>query len=246
MFKALLSTAASSTARQHLIPRNAAGRLHCSMSSVACDGRLFYMGDLRARSSSLSVKRNTSALPAMLNPALPTTAIQGYRVRSRAWYSTTTTTTSAPPTSSGGGEEATTKNEPQRSTTRRKRFQRMDEVPSLRDFMHRQTVLALYRKFMRLVHDFPDRKELQAQIKREFNAMRHETDGWNQKRAVKEGQRRLKDLQTTVSTSATVKRGHRQEQQQQQDEGSVAKDDNDKNDDGSPKVGKGWPWERKN
>ncbi|CAB9509769.1 expressed unknown protein [Seminavis robusta] len=115
-------------------------------------------------------------------------------------------------------------------TTKRRRFRRIEEVPSYRDFVHRQTVLTLYRQFLRTVRPLSDRKELTSQIKKEFSAMKNEGDAWNRKRALNEGQRRLKDLQATVSISATF--------------GASSQQYDDSSSDSDQKVGKGWPWER--
>jgi hypothetical protein len=111
----------------------------------------------------------------------------------------------------------------------RRRFRRIEDVPSYQDFMHRQSVLSLYRKFLRTVHALSDRVDVQKQIKKEFSAMKNEADPWNRKRAINEGKRRLKDLQTTVSTSVTAF-------------GSSSSSDENNNQDS--KVGSGWPWER--
>jgi Complex 1 protein (LYR family) len=115
----------------------------------------------------------------------------------------------------------------------RRRVQRIDEVPSYKDFLHRQEVLGLFRKFLKTVRPVSDRKELCAQIKREFKAMKYESDPWNRKRSVKEGQRRLKDLQVTVSTSVTFSSPTKPDLPPEPDQEG-------------PKVGTGWPWERKN
>ena len=97
--------------------------------------------------------------------------------------------------------------------------------------MHRQEVLGLYRQFLNAVRPLPDRKELTDQIRKEFVAMKNEADPWNRKRAIKEGQRRLKDLQTTVSTSVSFS--------------APGQTKNTWAEDGT-KVGTGWPWERNN
>lgn len=110
----------------------------------------------------------------------------------------------------------------------RRRFRRIDDVPSYQDFMHRQSVLSLFRKFLRTVHALSDRVEVQKQIKKEFSAMKNESDPWNRKRAINEGKRRLKDLQTTVSTSVTFGSSNSSHPNNNQDS----------------KVGSGWPWAR--
>lgn len=141
------------------------------------------------------------------------------------WFSTgsssTTGSTSTPP------DVTVTK----AKKSSRRRFRRIEEVPTYKDFLHRQTVLELYRKFLRLVRPLSDQRELQAQIRTDFNAMKNEPDDWNKKRAVKEGQRRLKDLQTTVSTSVTF--GASPFSAEPDESADVSE------------VGTGWPWERK-
>lgn len=124
-----------------------------------------------------------------------------------------------------------TDNAPKRS---RRRFRRMDDVLSYRDFMHRQSVISLYRQFLQAVRSLPDRTELQAQIKKEFSSMKHEKDAWNRKRALQEGQRRLKDLQVTLSTSVTFGRSKSSSEKQETTDDKAEE----------PKVGMGWPWER--
>lgn len=136
----------------------------------------------------------------------------------RCWFSTT------------GPEDEVEVVQTKRS---RRRFRRIDEVPSYREFMHRQEVLGLYRQFLQAVRNLPDRRELSDQIRKEFSAMKNESDPWNRKRAIKEGQRRFKDLQTTVSTSVTFTSPATHNDLEKP---KTAED--------NTKVGTGWPWER--
>ena len=138
------------------------------------------------------------------------------------WFSTDST-------SNFSSEVTTTK-----AKRSRRRFRRIEEVPSYKDFLHRQTVLALYREFLLTVRPLSDRRELQAQIRVEFDALKNEPDNWNRNRAVKEGQRRLKDLKTTISTSVTL--GSRS--------GPVGIERSGENNTEISKTGTGWPWER--
>ena len=84
---------------------------------------------------------------------------------------------------------------------------------------------------MKTIRPLPDKSELLALIRKEFLSMKHEKDAWGKKRALQEGQRRLKDLQNAVSTSVTFNRTSAPQE-------SV--------EDVETKVGTGWPWERNN
>jgi superoxide dismutase len=141
-------------------------------------------------------------------------------VQQRHWM-----TTSSP----SGNSPKVTQTKAKRS---RHRFSRIDNVPSYRDFMHRQAVVSLYRQFMKTIRSLPDKSELQSQIRKEFSSMKHEKDEWNKKRAIQEGQRRLKDLQVAVSTSVTSFAAPAQRNTQEEEDTKV--------------VGTGWPWERNN
>jgi Complex 1 protein (LYR family) len=146
------------------------------------------------------------------------------------WFATDSSASTVPKDddAEAQGAVATTKRS-------RRRFRRIEDVPSYQEFMHRQSVLSLFRKFLRTVHGLSDRREVQKQIKKEFGAMKNETDPWNRKRAINEGKRRLKDLQTTVSTSVTFGSSSNINS-------SHAPPNNNNQDD--DKVGSGWPWER--
>jgi hypothetical protein len=120
-----------------------------------------------------------------------------------------------------------------------------DSIPSYKDFLHRWTVVTLYRNFLTAIRSLPKSQEdlkadLRLQVQRDFQAHKAETDPFNTQRALAEGRRRYQELlcmvpkghaATTTSSSASVN------------------DDSWMNivdpEDTRGRVGTGWPWEEK-
>ena len=164
--------------------------------------------------------------------------------RLNVWFSTGSTSSSNSAVSPHPTEKGTTMEKA--ASRSRHRFRRrvpLEEVPSYHEFLQRQTVRNLYRDFLRTVRPIvvESRRELQAQIRTEFNATKNEVDPWQKKRAVKEGQRRLKELKTTIGTSVTFtssssRFSHGSSDIREEGTGETAGE--------TSRVGTGWPWER--
>ena len=131
----------------------------------------------------------------------------------------------------------------------------MDAVPSLKDFMHRHTVLSMYRGFLQSVRylrsDNNDggnsnpvmADELLHEIRREFRAQKHETDPFQRQRAIADGQRRAEELRG-LTGEPDVKRNKNTTtaaavlQQEDADSWINIVDPEDQR----GRVGSGWPW----
>ena len=124
----------------------------------------------------------------------------------------------------------------------------MNAVPSLKDFMHRRTVLSMYRGFLQSVRYLRSNKdggnynpvmadELLNEIRREFRAQKHETDPFQRQRAIADGQRRAEELRGLTGEpddrTATAAL-----QQEDADSWINIVDPEDQR----GRVGSGWPW----
>ena len=114
-----------------------------------------------------------------------------------------------------------------------------DNVLSYKEFVHRFTVLSLYRNFMKEINVLPvevdARKEFKHQVQHEFKAYKSTTDPYMIQKALSEGKRRFKELQQwTGSTS------NNQNSQYDGDSWLNTPDEEDPR----GRVGTGWPWER--
>lgn len=95
------------------------------------------------------------------------------------------------------------------STTNKKRrlLVEQENIPSYKEFVHRFTMLTLYRNFFKALRYVPaehTRLELKQQIRQEFRALKHvdrEEDPFQIQRAVAEGKRRLQELQDFTGQS---------------------------------------------
>jgi Complex 1 protein (LYR family) len=119
----------------------------------------------------------------------------------------------------------------------------MKSVPSYKEFVHRHTVLSLYRRFLRSVRivrleqrNTTMADELLNEIRREFRSQKNETDPFQRQRALADGQRRADELrgltgEPAVPTSTKL-------QQQDADSWMNIQDP----DDLRGRVGDVWPW----
>eukprot|EP00529_Nitzschia_sp_RCC80_P027897 CAMPEP_0113467418 /NCGR_PEP_ID=MMETSP0014_2-20120614/14804_1 /TAXON_ID=2857 /ORGANISM="Nitzschia sp." /LENGTH=246 /DNA_ID=CAMNT_0000359725 /DNA_START=185 /DNA_END=925 /DNA_ORIENTATION=- /assembly_acc=CAM_ASM_000159 len=127
----------------------------------------------------------------------------------------------------------------------------MKAVPSLKDFMHRQSVLSMYRGFLRSVRYVGSKDggnnnpmmadELRDEIRREFRAQKHETDPFQRQRAVADGQRRaaeLRGLTGEPDDDDPTKKDAAVLQQEDADSWINIVDPEDQR----GRVGSGWPW----
>jgi hypothetical protein len=111
---------------------------------------------------------------------------------------------------------------------------RLQEIPSMKEFMHRQNVQRQYRGFLRAVNCIQDisyRTQGKEEVRREFAARKLETDSLAVSMAVKEGDRKLKELRSIVG----------QKEQEQDDDSWLNIQDEE---DPRGRVGVSWPWEQ--
>lgn len=120
---------------------------------------------------------------------------------------------------------------PRRRRRSASRLRESDEIPSYKEFVHRFTVLSLYRGYLKEIRRMPyNQEELKDQVQREFKANVTVSDPFNTQRAITEGKRRFQELQEFT--------------------GSTNKYDGDSwlntpdEDDRRGRVGTGWPWDR--
>lgn len=106
-----------------------------------------------------------------------------------------------------------------------------DDIPSYKEFVHRFTVLSLYRNFLKEVKIMPHNQvDLREQIQREFKANRTVTDPFNVQRALAEGKRRFQELQEFTGSDNKY-------------EGESWLNTPDE-EDRRGRLGSGWPWDR--
>ena len=126
-----------------------------------------------------------------------------------------------------------------RSRSRRKLDLDSAEVPSLKEFVHRQTVIRQYRGFLRAVNCIPDpsfQTSSKKEVQTSFGRYKNETDALTIQMALREGERQLEQVRSMVGYVGAD---------------NAAKMDGDSwlniDDDEDPRgrVGVVWPWEQK-
>mmetsp|Transcript_23497 Transcript_23497/g.32956 ORF Transcript_23497/g.32956 Transcript_23497/m.32956 type:complete len:138 (-) Transcript_23497:80-493(-) len=120
------------------------------------------------------------------------------------------------------------------TTGPRKRRSRLGNVPSLKEFVHKTTVLRQYRDFLkavRLIPDKVDRKPAYMEVRHTFRKLSYETDALSIEMAIKDGERRLKQVQSLVGHNAATK-----------DADSWLNIDD--KEDPRGRVGVEWPWQK--
>ena len=126
-----------------------------------------------------------------------------------------------------------------RSRTHRKLDLDSAEVPSLKEFVHRQTVIRQYRGFLRAVNCIPDptfQTSSKKEVQSSFERYKNETDALTIQMALREGERQLEQVRSMVGYVGAD---------------NAAKTDGDSwlniDDDEDPRgrVGVVWPWEQK-
>mmetsp|Transcript_17163 Transcript_17163/g.42829 ORF Transcript_17163/g.42829 Transcript_17163/m.42829 type:complete len:196 (+) Transcript_17163:102-689(+) len=133
--------------------------------------------------------------------------------------------------SSGENDNEDFTKKPARNRSRRSRSKRLSqEVPSYKEFVHRFTVLSLYRGFLKCIRDsMPHNKEdLRDQVRKEFQMNKSDTDPFSIKQNIADGQRRFEELQEFTGQSNKYS-----------GESWINIKDPD---DPRGRVGTGWPW----
>lgn len=127
-------------------------------------------------------------------------------------------------------------------------FLNIKAVPSLKDFMHRNTVLSMYRGFLRSARYVKVKQrnsvmadELINEIRREFKSQKNESDPFQRQRAVADGQRRAAELRgLTGEPDHTRNENDKNGKLQQKDADSWISIVDPEDQRG--RVGSGWPW----
>lgn len=122
---------------------------------------------------------------------------------------------------------------PARNRSRRRRSKRpsLDEknVPSYKEFVHRFTVITMYRGFLKCIRSMPHNQEdLRVQVRKEFQLNRYDTDSFTVKQNIAEGKRRFEELMEFTGQSNKYS-----------GESWMKIQDPD---DPRGRVGTGWPW----
>ena len=114
-----------------------------------------------------------------------------------------------------------------------------ESLPSLKEFVHRQTVIRQYRGFLRAVNCIPDptfQTSSKKEVQSSFERYKNETDALTIQMALREGERQLEQVRSMVGYVGAD---------------NAAKTDGDSwlniDDEEDPRgrVGVAWPWERK-
>ena len=165
--------------------------------------------------------------------------------------------------SHGGTEDIAAENQTDnrrgsRNRTRRRRLSLNGDsndansiaVPSYKDFVHKFTVVSMYRNYLKCIRSIGEGDELSTmkadllcQVKHEFHSNKKETDQYAIQRALQEGERRYQELQHMVPTnkSTTGSSSSSSLQYLEEDSWLNINDPEDRR----GRVGQGWPWETK-
>jgi len=142
--------------------------------------------------------------------------------------STTTTTTTTTPRNNRSRRTRTKRGASSQSRLDEK------EVPSYKEFVHRFTVLSLYRGYLKCIRDGTvphNHDDLREQVRKEFQSNKNDTDPFAVKRNIAEGQRRFEELKEFTGQSNKYTG----------DESWInIKDEEDPR----GRVGTGWPWQK--
>lgn len=112
------------------------------------------------------------------------------------------------------------------------------DIPSLKEFVHRQAVIRQYRGFLRAVNCIPDpafQSSSKREVRESFGRHKDETDALSVQMALKEGERQLEQVRSMVGYVSP-------------DDAAKTHDDSwlNINDEEDPRgrVGVMWPWEQ--
>jgi hypothetical protein len=149
-------------------------------------------------------------------------------ISSQRWFSS--------PDKDGSSPSPVTVETTKSSSTRRRRRQTRagaptaETIPSYKEFVHKFTVIRLYRNFLKTVRDMPhNQDDLKQQVQREFAANKTLLDSAHIQRELGEGQRKLAELQDFTGRT-----------QPGADSWIHIQDEDDQR----GRVGTGWPWSK--
>jgi hypothetical protein len=171
-------------------------------------------------------------------------------------FTNTTTdspTTLPPPPSQRSSASRRNKRRGQQQEKRILDSHNINNIPSYKEFVHRFTVLTMYRNYFRTIRSavsaaaaqhnhgqWKELTELKSQVRREFKLQQHHNtqDTFYIQRSIAEGKKRLQELQTYI--------GHPTGYQPSSSllEESWMNTPNDPAEDQRGRVGQGWPWQK--
>ena len=145
------------------------------------------------------------------------------------------TTTSANTKSSNARQRRRSRRNTGDDDHQQQRLVDRQNIPSYKEFVHRFTVLSMYRNFFKTLRrsEVHNESELKQQIRQEFKAHSQDQDPFNIQRALQEGQRRLDELQDFTGQN------HSKYEQDMQSWINI-----DDKEDPRGRVGQGWPWQK--
>ena len=126
-----------------------------------------------------------------------------------------------------------------RTRSRRKLDLGSTDLPSLKEFVHRQTVIRQYRGFLRAVACIPDptfQLSSKKEVQTSFGRYKSETDALTIQMSLKEGERQLEQVKSMVGYVGS-------DDVAKKDEDSWLNTDDEEDPRG--RVGVMWPWEQK-
>lgn len=138
---------------------------------------------------------------------------------------------------------ARTRSNKQRQT-RSGRLAKMDSIPSLKEFVHKSSVVQQYRDFLqalRLIPEEKDRIPAISEVKQNFRRLSFETNAIAIDMAVKDGEQRLKQVQSLVGYEHHTKKKKKNNANNDNDDSWLNIDDKE---DPRGRVGTEWPWDR--
>jgi hypothetical protein len=89
----------------------------------------------------------------------------------------------------------------------RNRRKSLQEVPTMAEFLHKQKVVHQYRQFLKCIHRIPDKdyqSEARLEVQQRYRQLARETDTFAIQMAVREGDRRLAQVQSLTGYGSTV------------------------------------------
>mmetsp|Transcript_1608 Transcript_1608/g.2362 ORF Transcript_1608/g.2362 Transcript_1608/m.2362 type:complete len:133 (-) Transcript_1608:531-929(-) len=111
---------------------------------------------------------------------------------------------------------------------------KLKNVPSMAEFVHKRTVVRQYRHYLKCIHRIPDhdyQESARNEVQKRFRQLVSETDALTIKMALQEGHRRLAQVQSMVGYTP---------QATDDDSWINTKDEADPR----GRVGVSWPWQK--
>mmetsp|Transcript_24659 Transcript_24659/g.30327 ORF Transcript_24659/g.30327 Transcript_24659/m.30327 type:complete len:159 (+) Transcript_24659:181-657(+) len=142
-------------------------------------------------------------------------------------------------------QNITRSNKPRSRINHNKKARMTEKIPSLQEFMHRQKVVNQYRSFMKVISNKIDDDTYNIQMKKEvrggFKRLVDEKDDMVIAMALKEGNKKLKELKLMVGYVDPSRKNSNSKDNEDPDSW-ISIDDKE---DPRGRVGINWPWDNK-